>query len=122
MRAKIRQFERGHYSGSEKRGNIVDREEQAVLKEKIKESENSLSQNQYKWLNVLFDKNGKSYRGTKLWDTIQQAQAHAEKIKAQAKGLVANTVEGKKGWRFMTMDGELLDEDFAWIMQIPVIA
>ncbi|CAB5212884.1 hypothetical protein UFOVP191_46 [uncultured Caudovirales phage] len=93
-----------------------------MLKEKIKESENSLSQNQYKWLNVLFDKNGKSYRGTKLWDTIQQAQAHAEKIKAQAKGLVANTVEGKKGWRFMTMDGELLDEDFAWIMQIPVIA
>jgi hypothetical protein len=26
MRAKIRQFERGHFSGSEQRGNIVDRE------------------------------------------------------------------------------------------------
>ncbi len=27
MRAKLRKFEKGHYSGSEKRGNIVNREE-----------------------------------------------------------------------------------------------
>lgn len=91
-----------------------------MLKEKIRESENSLSQEQYKWRNVLFDKNGKSYRGVNLHDTIQQAQAAGDRLRAQASGKIANTQEGKNGWRFITIDGELLDKNFAWLMQMPV--
>lgn len=78
-----------------------------MLKEKIKESENSLGQKQAKWRNIFFDKNGASYYGTILWDKISESEA------AVQRGFK------KDGWK--TADWELKKSNYSWHMQIPSV-
>lgn len=87
-----------------------------MLKEKIRESGNSLSHKQRKWRNLLFDKNERSYRGCLLFDTQHQAENWIQEKIAEQK----NPDSKYSGWN--TMDGEIKKEDYTWHMQIPILS
>lgn len=68
---------------------------------------------QAKWQNICFDKNGKSYRGTVLWETKEEAAAALLEHERDIKN---NLIAGLN-----TLDGILEVSQYSWGMQLPIL-
>lgn len=88
-----------------------------MLKELIKKESEAETLRQCKWQNLLFDKNGKSYRGKNLWETKQRAIEQINTIRRQIAEFSAQGTPCET----QTLDGPLDGYAFSWALQIPVM-
>lgn len=83
-----------------------------MLKEKIRESESSLSQEQCQWQNRAFSRDGKVYHTGRLFDSQEKAEsAMQEDLRKISSG----------EYVLKYPQGNLDYADYAWHMQIPII-
>lgn len=87
-----------------------------MLKEQVKEQNEVQALRQCKWRNIVFDINGKSYRGMTLFDSRAKAAGQLEQYKSQRTPDTATTRYYKN-----TLDGRFYNRDYAWAMQMPVM-
>jgi hypothetical protein len=89
-----------------------------MLKEKIKESENALSQKQCKWQNRYFGKSGAVHLGATFSDSQEKAETIAREFIESGIRLKA---KGAKDVKFTGVKPPMLLSDYSWHMQIPVL-
>jgi len=88
-----------------------------MLKEKIRESESELSQKQCKWRNKYWDKNGRCGSGFGVYETREKAEICAQKsLKDHKNTKIKN---GKANLK--CLEGRILNFEYSWHMQIPVL-
>ena len=91
-----------------------------MLKEKIRESEDQLSQRQCKWRNVYFSKNGKSLKGTKTHNTKEEA-ANGMKCHLEDARNFANNHPSRDCYIHDPSGEQFLLSEYSWGMQIPIL-
>jgi hypothetical protein len=89
-----------------------------MLAEKTKVVPFEKAWKQAKWRVVMFDKNGKSYRGKLLFDSQAEAAARAMDVMRKHKERLGDK---SKDWYWDLLDGNLFRKDYAWHMTMPVI-